>query len=48
MLEKKGDRFLPKGRSFFAKKAILIWDRSHILHHCQLAFYEQARCLFHK
>ncbi|WP_263053553.1 hypothetical protein [Oscillatoria nigro-viridis] len=44
MVEKKGDRFLLKGRSFFAKKAILILVRSHILHPAQ----KQARCLFHK
>ncbi|MEG4856571.1 hypothetical protein QUB75_02165 [Microcoleus sp. K1-B6] len=25
-----------------------VTDLSHMLHHSQLAFYEQARCLFHK
>jgi hypothetical protein len=31
MVEKKGDRFLPKGRSFFAKNAIFVWLQQHIL-----------------
>jgi hypothetical protein len=43
-LKKKGDRFLAKGRSFFAKKAILVWVRS-IAHSALFVRFFKARSL---